>query len=91
LSSLFERQLSRAALSTMSREKAISYQLNINININDLFEKAVVVGPLYKPLTEAETGKLQEMAKTYVSQFQREEQGVTMHSPAYYDCPHSLA
>jgi predicted aldo/keto reductase-like oxidoreductase len=57
----------------------------------DLFEKAAVVGPVYKPVTEAETTKIQEMAKTYISQFQREEQGVALHEPAYYDCPYFMA
>jgi predicted aldo/keto reductase-like oxidoreductase len=54
----------------------------------DLFEKAATVGPVYKPVTEAEVGKLQELAKSRISQFQREEQGVTMDGPAYYECPH---
>ncbi len=57
----------------------------------DLFEKAAPVGPVYKPITEAETAKLQAEAKNRISQFQREEQGVAMEGPAYYECPHALA
>jgi predicted aldo/keto reductase-like oxidoreductase len=57
----------------------------------DLFEKAALVGPAYKPITEAETSKLQELAKSRLSQFQREDQGVAMDGPAYFDCPHSMA
>ncbi len=57
----------------------------------DLFEKAVPVGPSYRPLTEPETNKLQELAKTCISQFQREEQGVTMDPAAHHDCPHLMA
>jgi predicted aldo/keto reductase-like oxidoreductase len=57
----------------------------------DLFEKAVPVGPVSKPITEAETNRLQELAKSRISQFQRDEQGVAMDRPAYYDCPHFVA
>jgi predicted aldo/keto reductase-like oxidoreductase len=57
----------------------------------DLFEKAVPVGPVYKPITDAETSKLQELAKAYTPQFQRDDQGVAMDQPAYYDCPHFMA
>jgi predicted aldo/keto reductase-like oxidoreductase len=57
----------------------------------DLVEKALPVGPVYRPITEAETSKLQELAKSYLSNFQRDEQGVAMETPAYYDCPHFVA
>ena len=57
----------------------------------DLFEKAVPVGPVSSPITEAETSKLQELAKTYISNFERDEQGVAMDRPAYYECPYSMA
>lgn len=57
----------------------------------DLFEKAVSVGPVYRPITESETNRLQESAKDYVSNFRRDEQGVAMDRPAYFDCPHSMA
>jgi predicted aldo/keto reductase-like oxidoreductase len=56
----------------------------------DLFDKVAPVGPVSKPITEAEIARLQELAKTCVSQFQREEQGVAMHQH-YYDCPHFVA
>jgi predicted aldo/keto reductase-like oxidoreductase len=57
----------------------------------DLFEKAAPVGPVYKPITETETVKLQEFAKASIPQFQRDDQGVAMDGPAYYDCPHFMA
>jgi predicted aldo/keto reductase-like oxidoreductase len=62
----------------------------------DLFEKAIPVGRSFSPITEAEAKKLQELAKSYVSLFHEEEQGVAMDHPAYFDhlhggCPHSMA
>jgi predicted aldo/keto reductase-like oxidoreductase len=54
----------------------------------DLFEKAIPVGKSYRPMTEAEAGKLRELAKSHVSLFHGEEQGIAMDSGAYHNCPH---
>jgi predicted aldo/keto reductase-like oxidoreductase len=55
----------------------------------DLFEKALPVGHSYRPITEDETKKLQDIAKNYISLFHRGEQSVAMHWPG--NCPHAMA
>jgi hypothetical protein len=51
----------------------------------------VPVGQSYRPITEAETNRLQELAKSYVSLFHADEQGVAMDHPVHFNCPHSMA
>jgi predicted aldo/keto reductase-like oxidoreductase len=62
----------------------------------DLIAKCLPAGPSYRPITDVETSKLQEMAKSSVSLFERAEQGVAVDQPAYFEyvpggCPHSMA
>jgi len=58
----------------------------------DLLDKAIEAGLSYRTITEAETLKLQEMAKNCESLFRREEERVArgdlLHSPVYPDSPH---
>ncbi|MCH7556182.1 MAG: aldo/keto reductase [Planctomycetes bacterium] len=58
----------------------------------DLLDKAIEAGRSYHTITEAETLKLQEMAKNCESLFRREEERVArgdlLHSPVYPDSPH---
>jgi len=58
----------------------------------DLLDKAIEAGRSYRPITESETLKLQEMAKDCESLFRREEEQVARgdfsHSPVYADSPH---
>jgi len=58
----------------------------------DLLDKAIEAGKTYRPISKAETKKLQEMAKTCKSVFRREEEQVArgglIHKPLYPDSPH---
>ncbi len=58
----------------------------------DLLDKAIEAGKTYRPISKAETKKLQEMAKTCESVFRREEEQVArgglIHKPLYPDSPH---
>ena len=58
----------------------------------DLLDKAIEAGKSYRPITKAETQKLEEMAKTCKSIFRREEEqvarGDSPHQPLYPDSPH---
>jgi len=58
----------------------------------DLLDKAIEAGRSYRPITEAEMLKLQEIAKNCESLFRREEEQVARgdisHSPVYADSPH---
>jgi predicted aldo/keto reductase-like oxidoreductase len=58
----------------------------------DLVEKGIEVGLKYKPITEPEVQKLQEIAKNCLSIFRREEQqvahGGVFHEPIWPDSPH---
>ncbi len=58
----------------------------------DLLDKAIEAGRSYRTIREAETLKLQEMAKNCESLFRREEERVARgdlsHSPVYPDSPH---
>lgn len=58
----------------------------------DLLDKAIEAGKTYRPISKAETKKLQEMAKTCGSVFRREEEQVAygglIHKPIYPDSPH---
>lgn len=58
----------------------------------DLLNKAIVAGRSYRPITKAETQKLQERTKTCESVFRREEEQVAhgglIHEPVYPDSPH---
>lgn len=52
----------------------------------DLFEKAVQAGKNYRPITKTETKRLEELAKSCLSVFQREEQSVAINDRHPY--PH---
>ena len=58
----------------------------------DLLDKAIEAGRSYRPITEAETQKLQDMAETCESLFRREEEqvarGELLREPVYPDSPH---
>jgi hypothetical protein len=58
----------------------------------DLFYKAIPVGESYHKITEAETQKLQEMAKSAPSVFRRGEERLALdtssNEPLYADSPH---
>ncbi|MHC4653986.1 MAG: aldo/keto reductase [Planctomycetota bacterium] len=58
----------------------------------DLLDKAIEAGKTYRPISKAETQKLQEMTKTCKSVFRREEEQVAhgglLHEPLYPDSPH---
>ena len=58
----------------------------------DLLDKAIEAGRSYRTIREAETLKLQEMAKNCLSLFRRDEERVArgdlLHSPVYPDSPH---
>jgi len=58
----------------------------------DLFYKAIPVGKSYRKITEPEIQKLQELAKSAPSVFQRGEEraalGETLQGPLYADSPH---
>ncbi len=58
----------------------------------DLLDKTIDAGRSYRPITEAETLKLQEIAKNCESLFRREEERVArgdlLNSPVYADSPH---
>ncbi len=58
----------------------------------DLLDKAIEAGRSYRTIREAETLKLQEMAKNCLSLFRRDEERVARgdlsHSPIYPDSPH---
>ena len=58
----------------------------------DLLDKAIEAGKTYRPISKAETQKLQEMTKTCKSVFRREEEQVVhgglIHEPIYPDSPH---
>ena len=58
----------------------------------DLLDMAIEAGRTYKPITDAETQKLQATAETCLSLFQREEQrvarGESLLRPIYPDSPH---
>ncbi len=58
----------------------------------DLLDKAIPAGKSYCQITEAETQKLQEMADSAQSVFQRWQErfamGISSSEPLYADCPH---
>ncbi len=58
----------------------------------DLLDKAIEAGRAIRPVTEAETLKLREMAKDCQALFKRQEEQVALgqrrHEPVYPDCPH---
>ncbi|MHC4640241.1 MAG: aldo/keto reductase [Planctomycetota bacterium] len=58
----------------------------------DLLDKAIEAGKTYRPISKAETKKLQEIAKTCGSVFRREEEQVAhgglIQEPVYPDSPH---
>jgi len=58
----------------------------------DLLDKAIEAGRSYRPITENETQKLQEMAKTCESLFRSEEEqvarGDALRRPIYFNSPH---
>ena len=58
----------------------------------DLLDKAIEAGRTYRPITDAETQKLKETAKTCLSLFQREDESVArgepLHRPIYPDSPY---
>ncbi|MBN2473916.1 MAG: aldo/keto reductase [Pirellulales bacterium] len=61
----------------------------------DLLDKAVRAAPAYRPLTEAETAELRNLATTCESLFRKEEQQVAgttqCHEPPYPDSPHECS
>jgi hypothetical protein len=58
----------------------------------DLLDKAIEAARSYRPITKAETDKLQELAKTCESLFRSEEEkvacGESLRQPIYPDSPH---
>ena len=57
----------------------------------DLLDKAIPAGQSYRPITEAETQELQELAKTRLSLFKQQEDAVAAGrpwQPLYPDSPH---
>jgi predicted aldo/keto reductase-like oxidoreductase len=58
----------------------------------DLLDKAIEAGRSYRPITDAETQKLQETAQTCLSLFQRENEqvarGESLHGRTYPDSPY---
>ena len=58
----------------------------------DLLDKAIEAGCSYRPITDAETQKLQETAQSCMSLFQREDEQVArggpLHGPIYHDSPY---
>jgi predicted aldo/keto reductase-like oxidoreductase len=58
----------------------------------DLLDLAIEAGRTYKPITDAETQKLQATAETCLSLFQREDErvarGESLDKPIYPDSPH---
>jgi predicted aldo/keto reductase-like oxidoreductase len=82
-------EISMALRFTLSQEPVVA---GIPPSFLDLLDKTIEAGRSYRPITEPETHKLQEMAKTCESLFRREEEavasGVSPHQPIYADSPH---
>ncbi len=74
---------------TLSQKQVVA---GIPPSFLDLLDLAIEAGRTYKPITDAETQKLQETAQTCTSLFQREEQrvarGESLHRPIYHDSPY---
>jgi hypothetical protein len=74
---------------TLSQKQVVA---GIPPSFLDLLDMAIEAGRYYRPITDAETRKLQETAQTCMSLFQREEDRVacdeSLHKPIYPDSPH---
>ncbi len=82
-------EVDRAMRFTLSQKPVVT---GIPPSFLDLLDKAIEAGRTYRPITEAETLKLQETAKNCLSLFRREEERVARgdfsHCPIYADSPH---
>jgi len=74
---------------TLSQKQVVA---GIPPSFLDLLDLAIEAGRSYRPITDAETQKLQETAQTCLSLFKREEdrvaRGKSLHKPIYPDSPH---
>jgi predicted aldo/keto reductase-like oxidoreductase len=84
-----ESEISLALRFTLSQQRVAA---GIPPAFLDLLDKAIEAARSYRPITKAETDKLQELAKTCESLFRSEEEkvacGESLRQPIYPDSPH---
>jgi predicted aldo/keto reductase-like oxidoreductase len=83
-----EREIDMALRFTLSQKPVAA---GIPPAFLDLLDKAIPVGRSYRPITRAETRKLQEMSRTCLSLFREQEEAVASGRPwrpLYPDSPH---
>jgi aryl-alcohol dehydrogenase-like predicted oxidoreductase len=84
-----DEEIAMALRFTLSQETVVTA---IPPGFLDLFAKAIPAGNSYRQITEAETQKLQKMADSAQSVFQRWQNqfatDIATYKPLYADCPH---